>query len=82
MQSKGNSRSKKKLVPMSTKDYYLKLKEMQLRLENARQDISDNVFRSIEKSNSHSRSISPDLSKVNYDASNFRLSNDLSIVHE
>ena len=44
-----------KMVPMSTQDYYARLKEMQSRLERARNEISGNVSRS----RSRSRPASP-----------------------
>jgi len=39
-----------KIKPMSPKDYYCRLKEMQRRLDKARSDITQNVSRSRSKS--------------------------------
>jgi hypothetical protein len=52
-------------VPLSTKDYYLRLKEMQNRLERARENIHENVTKSRERSMSVG-SETPNLSKVIY----------------
>ena len=48
------TKHKNKMVPMSTHDYYKRLKEMQTRLEKARKEIKGNVSRSRSRSRSRS----------------------------
>ena len=48
------TKHKGKMVPMSTHDYYKRLKEMQNRLEKARKEIHGNVSRSRSRSRSRS----------------------------
>jgi hypothetical protein len=62
---------------VSSKDYYLRLKQMQQRLDKARQEIVENSGPIVNSSNF----CSPDLSKVNFSDNN-KFGNELSAIQE
>lgn len=71
-QGSSNTQVTQKKGGASSKDYYIRLKQMQQRLDKARQEIADNSGTSM---------MSPDLSKVNF-ADNSKFANELSAIQE